>query len=116
MHRGDAHKILSGFCIGRVHDDGLQVVVRDGKRRAAHPAYVKRRHLQLGEGAAHAVRIDQREPQPGRRHDGQQRIQAADLESDQGIGCAAQPLFEAPHCQVDIVSAGGFLAEHGRHA
>jgi len=66
--------------VAGVEHDGLQPLVGDHRRRAGHPVQVRGEHLQLGEGTAHEVRVEQRQAGVGGPRDRQYAVDPAHLE------------------------------------
>src|SRR5690606_27681122 len=72
--------------------------------------------VEAGEGAAHQVGVDEREPQLARRDHGERAVQAGRLVGHQRGRGDAGPAGQRPHRPRDLLPAGQLLGEHPRGA
>ena len=100
----------------RLDDAGIALFVGDRDRRGRHAIDVEGFHLELREGAAHAVGIDQRQAALGGDHDGNGRIDAAGLERHHRLDLAAGVGLVGVEGEAHLVAAGDLLDQDGRRA
>ena len=108
-----AEFVFRRFGVVGVDDAVFQVFVDDDRGRSGHAVDVEGDHLDLGEGAAHAIAVDDRQSAPRRhreRHDG---VDAADFGREDGARGFAGQRFELFHRKVEIGAADQLFEEDG---
>src|SRR5262245_12142912 len=98
--------------------DDDRVVANVRQRQGIHREVVNREagHLRLGEGAAHAIGVDDGQAQHRGSHERLQRVAAADLERHDRVEVAAAVLLHHPHGARDRLRIGEPLLADQRRA
>ncbi len=94
QHREMTDELLRGLGAGHFQDHAVAFIPAQRQRRGGHTIDAESLHLHLRKRAAHAVGIQDRQPQLGANRQRDQRIRTARLESDQCIRAAADVLLQ----------------------
>ena len=107
-------QFLGPFIGNGAEDDAVPLFIRKGHGRSAAAANGKGHHLQFREGAAHAVRVHQGQPQPCAGSDGEHGIYPACLDGQKGIDLFSEKLGYHLMQGLIFLAADPLFRQYGR--